>query len=313
MSRSGTHVIKEVLLISEIRKICRQVHPDLIISHTTKPNIYFNLVKGHCKSIAVVNGLGISFSEGNNTAKWVTRLYKFALRKNCKVVYQNKYDAKYLEELDVTSAVQSVIIPGSGVDTDKFYLEDRMLPTESLKLIYVGRLLRSKGVPLLVDAINKLEQLNISLTIVGEIDPQNPDSISQIDVQELEKNEKITYLGFRNDIADLMRGHHVLVFPSYYNEGLPRVILEAMATGLPCIVADINGTRDVIQHEVQGIITRPKNLDDLVAAIIRMRNLDREEYLSMQTAARQTAQTTYSLEKINQQYKILINESYNIS
>ncbi|WP_040281899.1 glycosyltransferase family 4 protein [Psychroserpens damuponensis] len=136
-----------------------------------------------------------------------------------------------------------------------------------LVFIFIGRLVKDKGINELVQAFNHLtkKQTNIKLILVGYketiLDPLLPETETSI----LE-NKHILAVGLQKDIRPYVAISHVLTFPSY-REGFPNVVLQCSCMELPCIVSNINGCNEVIEDHVNGLIIPSKNVTDLEKAM----------------------------------------------
>jgi glycosyltransferase involved in cell wall biosynthesis len=138
-----------------------------------------------------------------------------------------------------------------------------------LTLLYVGRLVNGKG---LFDLLSALESLSdVELLIAGE-GPLSDDLAAAIDGRNL----SASLLGYRDDVPVLMREADVLVLPSY-REGTPRVITEALASGLPVVSTDIAGIPEQVRHDETGLLVDPGDVDALVAALKTLKDSNRRE------------------------------------
>lgn len=141
--------------------------------------------------------------------------------------------------------------------------------TELFSFIFIGRILKDKGINELIKAFSQLSKENdkVQLILVGP-NESNIDPVSDITRHEIETNPLIISVGRQNDVRPWLAASDALVFPSY-REGFPNVVIEAGAMGLPSIVTDINGSREIIQEGVNGIIIPPRNADSLYYAMKR--------------------------------------------
>lgn len=133
--------------------------------------------------------------------------------------------------------------------------------------VFIGRLVKDKGINELVKAFSRLHEQhpNSRLLLVGpyeeKLDPLNPETLS-----EIERNQAIESVGRQSDVRPWLAASDVFVFPSY-REGFPNAVIEAGAMGLPSIVTDINGSREIIKDGVNGIIIPPRQSDTLLRAM----------------------------------------------
>lgn len=152
-------------------------------------------------------------------------------------------------------------LPDVKAAADKIRRDDRFT------FIFIGRLVRDKGINELVDAFIRLNSQwpNTRLLLVGpyeeNLDPLSPETLSAIN-----KNEAIQCVGSQNDVRPWLAASDVFVFPSY-REGFPNVVIEAGAMGLPSIVTDINGSREIIEDRKNGRIIPSHDAKALLEAM----------------------------------------------
>ena len=121
----------------------------------------------------------------------------------------------------------------------------------------ISRLLWQKGVKEFVEASEKLRNSKIKFVLVGPIDKENPDFVPSKNISEWEEKGLIQYLGERKDIREVLFASDIFVFPSYYQEGVPKALLEAAAMEKPSVAADNVGVREVIEEGINGFLVRP--------------------------------------------------------
>src|SRR5262249_34150682 len=141
------------------------------------------------------------------------------------------------------------------------------------------------------------EGLRARFHLAGEPDPGNPRSVTSEELRVWRAAGDVELLGFRRDIAEVFRASHVVVLPSYYGEGLPKVLIEAAACGRPVITTDFPGCRDAIEPNVTGQLVPVKDIDALACAIRRLVE-DGELRKRMGEAGRRLAERRYSIERV---------------
>ena len=213
---------------------------------------------------------------------WIEKLV-YACAKN---VYPNSYGLKdYMIRIGITSNKKlKVLGNGSSNGIDTSYFSKKMYFQESKKLfcdkwiikpadfvyLFIGRLVGDKGVNELITAFNELSlsEKNIKLVLVGsyekELDPLHKSTLNII-----ENNPQIISTGYQENVRPYYANASCFVFPSY-REGFPNVILEALSMEIPCIVSDINGSNEVIDDEINGLIIPTKSSLKLRDAMIRI-------------------------------------------
>jgi glycosyltransferase involved in cell wall biosynthesis len=307
LDRKGTNPIKDLKLFFEYFWLFRRLKPDLVINFTIKPNIYGSISAGllGIPSISVITGLGYVFIRESWLTKFVKLLYWLAFRFNKAVVFLNSEDLITLRSI---SKDKSFLIESEGIDIKYF---DPNLCREAKKdeftFLFVGRLLTDKGIYELKKAFERLkkEKPKVKLIIVGSPDEGNPNSVSKGELEKWVKEGLIEWHGFQEDVRPFFCMANCVVLPSY-REGIPKVLLEAMAMEKPIITTDAPGCRNVCVDGVNGFLVKPKDVESLYLAMKRMVELGDEKLREFGKAGRRLAEEKYSVEKIVREYINLI-------
>jgi glycosyltransferase involved in cell wall biosynthesis len=307
LDRKGTNPIKDLKLFFEYFLLFRRLKPDLVINFTIKPNIYGSISAGllGIPSISVITGLGYVFIRESLLTKLVKLLYWLAFRFNRAVVFLNSEDLNTLRNI---SKEKSFLVESEGIDIKHF---DPELCKEAKKdeftFLFVGRLLTDKGIYELIKAFERLkkEKPKVKLIIVGSPDEGNPNSISKGELEKWMKEGLIEWHGFQEDVRPFYCMADCVVLPSY-REGVPRVLLEAMAMEKPIITTDAPGCKNVCVDEVNGFLVKPKDVESLHLAMMKMLELGDEKLRELGKAGRRLAEEKYSVEKIVGEYINLI-------
>jgi Glycosyltransferase len=308
LDRKGTNPIKDLKLFFEYFLLFRKLKPDLVINFTIKPNIYGSISAGllGIPSISVITGLGYVFIRESWLTKLVKLLYWLAFRFNRAVVFLNSEDLNTLRNI---SKEKSSLIESEGIDIKHFDSElCKETKRNEFTFLFVGRLLTDKGIYELIKASEKLkkEKPKVKLIIVGSPDEGNPNSVSKGELEKWIKEGLIEWHGFQEDVRPFYCMADCVVLPSYYREGVPRVLLEAMAMEKPIITTDAPGCRNVCVDGVNGFLVKPKDLESLYLAMKRMLELGDEKLREFGKAGRRLAEEKYSVEKIVREYINLI-------
>lgn len=169
-------------------------------------------------------------------------------------------------------AGKTVYISGIGIDTEKFRTcavdrehkrKELGIPPHEKILISVGELNTNKNQKTMIQAVAKLKNPSIHYLIVGV--GQNEQELKQI-VRTLHLEKQVHFLGYRRDIHELDKISDIFVFPSF-REGLSASLMEAMASGLPCIVSAVRGNRDLIENGKGGFWAKPDSADEFAEKI----------------------------------------------
>lgn len=307
MNRSGLNPIADLKLFATYRRLLRKVRPAAYLSFTIKPNIYGSLAASSLGIPAIpnVSGLGTAFIRGGLVQHIVTHLYKRSFRSAAAVFFQNGEDLKLFVERRLVRDDQARLLPGSGVDLSHFAPVPQVEgPTTFL---FVGRLLRDKGVSEFVEAARLLrpELPDARFQLLGPLDEGNRTAISQSELDGWVNEGVIDYLGTSNDVRPFIAAASAVVLPSY-REGLPRALLEASAMARPLIASDVPGCRDVVDDGRNGFLCTVRDCGSLASAMRSFAGLADENRLAMGEAALRKVQDEFSEELVITSYLELL-------
>jgi glycosyltransferase involved in cell wall biosynthesis len=262
LSRSGKNPLAEVNSLRGLYRLMIRLKPDLVHLVTIKPVLYGGFAARFARVpcvVAAVSGLGSVFvSQGLKARvlrKAVEILYRLALgHHRLRVIFQNPDDRATLVSLGALREDQAVLIRGSGVALADY----PMVPeTDGVPVVaFAARLLKEKGVLEFVEASRILKNRGVDARfwLIGTPDPGNPSSVDASDVAGWAAEGLIESFGYRDDIAALFAQSHVVVLPSYYGEGLPKVLIEAAACGRAVVTTNHPGCRDAIESGKTGVL-----------------------------------------------------------
>ncbi|MCZ4346755.1 glycosyltransferase family 4 protein [Devosia neptuniae] len=305
LSRSGANPIAELASLWATIRLFRHLRPNLVHLVTVKPNIYGGIaarVVGVPGVVAAVSGLGHVFKSDDAWSGILRQiagaLYRIAYgHKNLVAIFQNTDDRSSLIGLTGLPASRTFLIPGSGVDLGEY--TDIPEPDGTPKVLFASRLIKSKGVIEFVEVARRLRAQGVAaqFMLAGEIDPQNPASLTSTDVDAIRAEGLVDVLGHRTDMNALISSAHIVVLPSYYGEGLPKVLIEAAACGRAVITTDHPGCRDAIQSERTGLLVPPRDIDALAQAILSL-IFDPLRRRKLGAAGRLFAESEFSIESV---------------
>lgn len=254
---------KDLMLFFRYLKLILRERPACVLTYTIKPNIYGGLAARLAGRpyLCNITGLGSAFQNRRATGL-LTAVYRQALRKAACVFFQNKDSQAFLTAMRVVSGPWR-LIPGSGVNTEHFspqeYPED-----QGINFLMVSRIIREKGIDQYLQAAESLtgKYRDLQFHLIGS---DEEDYTAKIEA--LHQKGVIHYHGRQNDVRDFYRDVHCVVHPSYYNEGMSNVLLEAAACGRPVIATDHPGCRETVNAGRSGLLCEPKNSESLITAI----------------------------------------------
>lgn len=274
VSRSGMSPFREAWVAMSLLRICRRLQPDLIHFITIKPIVHGALVTRLVKKPAVVNaitGLGFSFGKGLRARIRRTILSPFlrvALhRPRSKTIFQNPVDLQQFVESGLVPRSNAVLIRGSGVDPVRFRPREGMVRDNMVVL--ASRMLWDKGVEQFVEAARMIQSRScqVRCVLVGDADPGNLHSIPRSQLESWAAEGMVEWWGYRDDMAEILSQASVVVLPTVYPEGVPKVLLEAAACGCPIVATDVPGCREIVRHGVNGFLVPPHDSTALAEAI----------------------------------------------
>lgn len=314
LDRAGFNPIRELVAGVRFYKLIKRLEPTALISYFVKPSIYGSfsgwLAKIPCR-IALIEGLGYSFDRNSDSGlkrqalKFaVSFLFRWTLARATKILVLNEDDQETLIDLRIRASDHIENVGGIGVDLASFI--QRPVPRDKAVFLLAARLIREKGIYEFVDAarIVKTHHPEIEFILLGGID-ENPSGLQKETVQGWVDEGLITWPGNVPDVRPWMAKATVFVLPSYYREGVPRSIQEAMAIGRAIITTNNVGCRDTVDPGVNGIIVEPRQPEDLARAIMLLA-FDYEKVVAMGNASRAIAEKRYDARIFNRRVLELI-------
>lgn len=313
IQRSGTNPFADLATIQQITELYRCEKPDLVHHVALKPILYGGYAAKRAGVPAIVNavaGMGFMFISDSLFAKtarpFITRAQRALMnRQNTRTILQNPDDVSLYTDTIGVSSENLTIIPGAGVDTDKFAVtpEPSGVPTA----VCVSRMLRDKGIHELVAATRLLlaKGIEIRVRLVGPTD-DNPASIPQATLTEWSNEGVVDIVGPSDDIAGEYARAHIAVLPSY-REGLPKSLLEAAACARPIVATDVPGCREVCLHDETGLSVPARSVEPLADALEKLA-VDAALRQRLGGNARKRAEAVFSQEIINRQTLSLYDE-----
>ena len=304
--------LRDLLLFLELLKIYLREKPDLIVLFTIKPNIFGNLVAAllGINTISVITGLGFTFLHPKGINQFIPLLYKIAFKRTKKVIFYNPDDRALFAKRKLVKAHQCETVPGSGIDTNYYYPMKRAVRTEQQFIfLFIGRLLKDKGLVELVEAAKEIKKIkpNVSCWVVGDFHEVNPAAIEKDSLVNWVNKNHIVYLGKIMDVRKVIKDVDVLVLPSY-REGIPRVVLEAMAMEKPVITTDAAGCKETVSHGLNGLLVPQKSESALYEAMLYLAELQKKQLHEMGKASRKRVIAMFDEKIVVSQFLELVNE-----
>lgn len=270
MSRSGKNIKEELGTLNFLRKLYKREKPDVVHHVGMKTILWGTLAAKYAKVNGVVNaisGLGGFFAEDNKglMAKMMPKVLRYSHnRKYLLCIFQNDEDKGLYVKNGIIKENQARYIKGSGVDLKEFCYTPE--PTEGkIRVILTARMIVEKGIFILTEAAEKLRSKyedKVEFLLVGGID-DHPGAITKEQLKAVCDGKYIQWLGYRTDVKELLQSSHIVAFPSYYMEGLPKSLIEADAIGRPIITCNSVGCKETVIDGYNGYLIPTKDVDAL--------------------------------------------------
>lgn len=301
MKPSGTNIIDEIKYFARLKKLYRELRPDVVINYTIKPNIYCAMAAKSLKIpvIDVVAGLGYIFNNKGLLNKMAQWLFKKGLRCASKVFVLNSHNRNFLEQNRYVLPQNLILLKGGeGLNLRKYHLESKEF--NNVRFVLIARVLKDKGYYEFVEAAKIVREKfpDNSFEIVGDLDLNSPMGISKEHLDRDVESKSIVYKGFTSDILKYLNDPNTVVVLPSYHEGLSRSLMEACATGCPIIATDIPGCRETVDEGRNGFLIPPRDAGALAEACIRFIELPVEDKLRMSEESRKKAEKEFDVQRV---------------
>lgn len=304
LQRAGLNPLADWRTLRALRVIIQRERPDHVLAYTVKPVVYGCLAA--CRAgvpgiHALITGLGTAFqgkSMGRRVLnRIVSRLYSQALAGCTTVFFQNPDDRQLFVERGLVDAAKVTLVNGSGIDRNHF--APVAISDPAPRFLLVARLIEEKGVRVYAEAARlvKADYPEAEFLLVGYLE-DHPGAIPCADVEAWAEAGVIEYCGSTDDVRPYLADTTVFCLPSYYREGVPRSILEALAVGRAIITTDAPGCRETVRVGENGFLVPVK---DPAALAVAMRRFCKQPELvvSMGKASLRLAEKRFDVHRVN--------------
>lgn len=275
-SRSGSNPLAELRGLWALFRLFGRVRPELVHAVTIKPVLYSGLAARCARVPALVqavSGLGHVFTASGRKAKWRRAAVRMAYRaafahSNSRVIFQNPDDAAALA--GALREGQAALVPGAGVDPERFAV--RPEPDGAPLVVLASRMLWAKGVGEFVEAARLVRERGIAarFALVGDSDPGNPAAVPEVQLRRWAQSGAVEWWGRRQDMPEVFAAASLVCLPTYYGEGIPKVLIEAAAAGRAIVTSDWPGCREIVTDGDNGVLVAPRDVDALADALARL-------------------------------------------
>lgn len=308
LNAKSRNPFQDFLLVFEYFKLLKLYKPAMILPHTIKPNIYSSLAARwlNISTVSSLTGLGTVFIRDTFVNRIIQKFYHWALSGNKYLLFHNHLDRNEWCQRSLFPISKTFIIPGSGVDLNRFKPDPVNINSRQFIFLYLGRLHPDKGIRefLLAAKILSQEQANLRFWVAGDLLEADYKNGYEEIVHLLHSIPKLDYLGKKSEVATLLKQVHFVVLPTY-REGMSRSLMEAMAMCKPVIASNVAGVNELITDGVEGFLVPAKDIQSLSNAMVRMSQLTDEQYKSMGAAGRLKIESFYSNQKVCEAYSEL--------
>jgi len=310
MSVKGLNPLEDLKLQRRFGQIFRQERPDAVLSYTIKNNIFGAraATPANVPFLPNVTGLGTAFLSGKLLQTVTEQLYRRSFAALPVVFFQNEDDRDLFLDRRLVRADQARLLPGSGIDLQRFAPCCMPAPEEPPVFLMIARLLRDKGVLEFVEAARlvKARHPQARFQLLGAVGSENRSAIDRPTVDAWVAEGVVEYLGTTADVRPAIAAASCVVLPSY-REGAPRTLIEAAAMARPLIATDVPGCRAVVDRDVSGLLCEVRNAESLAAAMERFLDLSPEAQQAMGAAGRAKMEREYDQAVVVDAYRAALD------
>lgn len=283
VDRRGINPITDLKLLLNYHKIIKKIKPDLVITYTIKPNVYGGFIcrLKHIPYAINITGLGTAFQNNGVLRKVVTLMYKVSCKKAKVVFFENEGNKQIFIENNILLNKQCCLLNGAGVNLDHYQVTEYP-DGDTTKFLFVGRVMKEKGIDELFTATKKLieEGIPCSLDILGSYEEDYKTVI-----EKYEAEGWLRYHGYQKDVRPFIAESHCFVLPSWH-EGMANTNLECAASGRPVITSNIHGCLESVENGVSGFLVEKRDPESLYSAMKHFVELTYEDKKNMGIAGR---------------------------
>jgi glycosyltransferase involved in cell wall biosynthesis len=301
--------LRDASTVIRLIPLLRSLRPDIVHNVSIKMAILGTIAARLSGTAAIVNaytGLGRLFGSGDagtTLLRYIVlpSLWWIGRHRRTWSVFQNQHDLQLFLRRRLACAERARLIEGSGVDVGRFAPAPHAVGVPLV--LFAGRLLRDKGIAEFADASRLLRSRGVAarFVVVGEPDAQNPGTVDHQTLENWCRESIVEWWGYRTDMPQVYRQAAIVCVPTFYNEGLPKVLLEACACARPVIASRIPGCTAVIEDGINGFLIEPRNATALADCIERLLS-DAALRETMGAAARRTVETRFAQETVNRRF-----------
>lgn len=309
------NVLKDFITLIQFWKIIKKINPDVIFSYSLKSIFFSMLANWKIANYYFITGLGSSLINNyksviNKILYMLTHVRKLIIRHPDFFIFLNNDDKNYFIQKNICQEKYTQVFPGEGLNLEFFKFSPIHKHQKFISFLFIGRLIKDKGILELMEACKKLKNNHIpfNCTVIAPYDQYNPTSLHAMDLNAF-KTIGIHYLPFVEDVRTYIKACDVFILPSY-SEGLPRVLLESMAIGRAIITTNVHGCRELVNCD-NGLVIKVKDSQSLYDAMLCLSMKTRQELSQLGLAGYKKVKEHYSLANVINSYQALIENIIN--
>lgn len=299
VDRRGTSPVRDLGLLRRYMRLLRDEDPGLVITYTVKPNVYGGLV---CRLRGVpyaanVAGLGTAFQKPGLLRSLVTRMYRAGLKKARAVFFENADNLSTFVREGIIEEERTCLLSGAGINLDHYALAEYPQDEEPVRFLFVGRVMREKGIDEILAAMRILraEGITAELDVVGSLEEDYSAELARCEAEGW-----LCYHGQQDDVRPYVARCHCFMLPSWH-EGMANTNLECAAMGRPVVTSDIPGCREAVEDGESGLLCEPRDAGSLADALRKMCELPPERRAAMGRAGRARMEKAFSKDVVVRQ------------
>lgn len=283
MERRGMNPVRDFRLFLTYWKILRSQKPDLVITYTIKPNVYGAFAARVLRIPYAVNitGLGTAFQGDGMLRKVVTAMYRLSCKRAKVVFFENSENRQIFLNEKIVKEEQTCLLSGAGVNLSHYQVSDYP-KGEGTRFLFIGRVMKEKGIEELFAAMRRLRagEIPCTLDVLGGYE-EDYKSV----MEEFQAEGWLRYHGYQADVRPFIADSHCFVLPSWH-EGMANTNLECAASGRPVITSNIHGCLEAVEDGVTGYLCEKQNVDDLYRVMKQFTELPYDYRKAMGLAGR---------------------------
>lgn len=306
-NRRGMNPIKDAILLLRYIILIHRIKPKMVLTYTIKPNIYGGMAcrLTHTNYFTNITGLGTAIQGGGILSKVLIKMYRIALNKAKAVFYQNEFNMEFMLRRGVSGREQSILLPGSGVNTIKHSYKPYPSEDKGVRILSVLRIMKDKGIEEFLYAADRIcDEFDAHFVLAGGYEDEARQEYEP-QIQGLVEAGKLEYVGFCDRIDELYESCHILIHPSYH-EGLSNVCLEAAACGRLVVTTDVPGCRETVIPGETGILFKSKDKNAAYNALVDILSMTSSERENMGRQGRKYVEGYFNRETVVCKYREVV-------